>query len=643
MQNSILYNNNENQNNKKMNIIADVTICILLSIFVFLGIRYQYLLLNYREWGDESETLVTVKMMSSGLKLYSEIFNHHGPLTFLPGIITEMFGNFNVQGHRVFIAIIQILSVILIYNSPIIKGRTQRILVSIIVATLMLSYFPNIFGHMYKYQTIAGIFIVIILSQYTLPSIINQELIDKKRAFFGNLLIASLPFLAITYLPIAILLFFSSYRHSFNKYAFYGLLSALILNIAFLCMYGSIKGYLAFHIYLNAKILPLYNHSQPGFIYIVKVIRTLTSDITYFMSLIFLLASSLILARKESIFPLRTLLLVGGVVSLLIRGPGFHAMPYFYALLPFIALNFSVVKFESTTSKYITLFFLLLCTIKISLIIPGDKKEILSKPIPRETEFSQLVSELTNKEDKIIAYSFRNYEYLASDRLPASGHFFYLPWQKKYNDTPKFGILIDACKQIKEVRPKVMLIDKWKVWNQYPWDTYSECIEEFIDSNYLKIPNKPYYVRKDMIKNFNEYYSNEKHKLIVSHQLTKQNPIQLNTNKTYIGEKTDQSLVGIAIRFGTYKRVNEGTARLAINNKDGQTSYIDFSLSELKDNRYKYFPLKENKYVSGKIEWVTGGGISAWESQNDKGEILTCINYYLADGSIYYTPGCPLY
>ncbi|WP_413903977.1 hypothetical protein [Candidatus Skiveiella danica] len=36
--------------------------------------------MNYIEWGDESETIVVAKMIAAGERLYSQIFNHHGPL-----------------------------------------------------------------------------------------------------------------------------------------------------------------------------------------------------------------------------------------------------------------------------------------------------------------------------------------------------------------------------------------------------------------------------------------------------------------------------------------------------------------------------------------------------------------------------------
>lgn len=484
-----------------LSILKKTIFYLLLASFIALSIRHQYLLLSYREWGDESETIVAAKMMASGMKLYSEIFNHHGPLTFLPGVLTEKFGNFGVVGHRIFISALQIASILAIYTSPIFKSKWVRLLASVTSATFILSYLPDIFGHMYKYQTITGILIAIILVQYTIPSIFCPEKIKSHQILLGNALISSLPFLAITYLPISASLFIASFRPKKYKVCLAGSASGLIGNLIFLGAYGSIPGFLAFHVYLNSKILPLYTAQEVGWPLIANAFNTLTGDLNHFLSLLFILTGSLALAQQEKRFPWRTIILDGGIISLLVRGSGFHGMPFFYAILPFIVLTLSTINISNKSIKIVAIALIVLCMLKISFIL-GDKRKITSSAIPSSTEFSRLVKKITEPEDKIIVYSFNNFEYLASDRLPASGHFFYLPWQEKYNLSPKLGISINACKQIKEVAPKIMYIDKWKVWNAYPWDSYAGCVQELIDSNYHQInPGKPYYIRKDLLQN----------------------------------------------------------------------------------------------------------------------------------------------
>jgi hypothetical protein len=281
--------------------------------------------------------------------------------------------------------------------------------------------------------------------------------------------------------------------------------------------------------------------------------------------------------------------------------------------------------------------------VKISLILPGEKQKITSAPIPTETEFSRLVAEFTGPEDKIIAYSFKNFEYLVSGRLPASGHFFYLPWQEKYSENPKFGISIDACRQIREAAPKVMLIDKWVVWGRFPWDSYAGCIQGILDSNYRQIPDRPYYIRNDLLYGFEDYFLIGNRKMIPSAPLSEVDSIKLKIHKNLTGTGKNRRLISLDIMFGTHVRVNPGVAQLVLERGSGEKINIDFSLSELLDNRYRRFNIPEDSYVAGEIKWLTGGGISAWESHNEKGEALTCMKYVFSDGSRGATPGCSIF
>lgn len=627
----------------KLDLGFDAVIYILLFLFAALSFRYQYLLLNYRVWEDESETIVAAKMMAAGMTLYSEIFNHHGPLTFLPGVLAEQFGDFGILGHRVSIALLQILAILSIYKSPALKSESQKILASVASATVILVFMPDIFGHMYKYQTIAGILLVVILSQYTVPAILCPEKLSPLRVISGNILIASLPFLAITYLPIAGLLFLASFRVKYFKNIAIGCSLGLIANLLFLVVYGSFAGFLAFHLYLNAKVLPFYTGLQPSGELIVNAVRVATSDLAHFLSLLAILLSAFILAEKEEKFPWRTLLLVAGLCSLLMRGAGFYGMPYFYAILPLLALNLSFIDTNARASKQVVLGFLLLCVVKISLILPGDKQKITSAPIPKEAEFSRLVAEFTGAEDRIISYSFQNFQYLVSGRLPASGHFFYLPWQEKYNENPKFGVLIDACKQIREAAPKIMLIDKWNVWERFPWDSYAGCVQELLDSSYRQVPDRPYYIRKDLVSGFDDYFSTKNRKMIPSPPLSETTPIKLKADRDLMGAGKDKRLVGLGVMLGTHVRVNPGVARLILERESGAAFSVDFSLPELLDNRYQYFNVPEGSYVAGEITWLTGGGISAWESHDENSRAFTCIKYVFSDGSRGFTPGCPMF
>ena len=128
-----------------------------------------------------------------------------------------------------------------------------------------------------------------------------------------------------------------------------------------------------------------------------------------------------------------------------------------------------------------------------------DKIRLNSKKIPENTEYALLVKKLTNQDDRIIAYSFQNHQYIFADRLPASGNYFYFPWQEEYNNNPRYGIKLDACQEIKSNKPKLMLIDKMNVNSEYPWESYAQCIQKIIDRDYSQLQGKHYYIRNDLV------------------------------------------------------------------------------------------------------------------------------------------------
>ncbi|MGV3687474.1 hypothetical protein [Citrobacter freundii] len=634
------------RNNKtdKVLIFTKVTFYVVFVIFCLFVVRYQYFLLDYINWGDEAETVVAVKMMSSGMKLYSEIFNHHGPLTFLPGLLVEKFIGVDIRGHRVIIAFFQILALISVCKAQYLTSNFQRIVAFVCCAVIVIICFPEGFGHTYQYQTLAGIMLTIVLSIYVIPAILNSEKLTSTSVFLGGVLLSSLPFLAITYLPVAGLLYIAALRKSFAKYLVVGTVLGVFVNLSFLGYFGSFAGFWAFHIYLNAEILPEYTGLQPGWMLITTAIQALTSDFSHLFALLFILNGAFILSKSELKFPWRTCFVIAGLCSLLIRGPGFHGMPFFYATLPFIPFILSGIDDKSRSHIYITIGVMFLCIVKLSLVMPGDKFKITSNPVATEnsqSEFSILVKEFTEKDDKIIAYSFQTPEYIVSNRLPASGYFFYLPWQAKYNENPKFGVSIDPCKQISEGRPKVMLLDKWLVWDRYPWESYASCIQNIADKNYWQVPGKPYYIRKDLFAT-GDYFASNNRTMAPSPVLHKGGSIPLKLKDRLRQTSNTKKIDGIGVLFGTYMRTNSGVARLVLKSIEGKTFNFDFSLSQLSDNRYKYFSLDEGSYVAGEIESITGDGVSTWESNGATLGTLTCLKYYYSDGTVDLTPGCPI-
>jgi hypothetical protein len=485
----------------------NVNLIIFFFISAVLIVRYQIYLLDYREWGDESETIVVAKMMASGLKLYSEIFEPHAPLVYLPSLLIEKLGSFNLHTHRIFILILQLLALTALFFSPLLKNLHTRINFTLTAALAILVAFQKFYSNTYIYQNIAGLLIFIAMVQYILPSLAEEKRIGNFTIILGNFILGCLPFLGIIYLPISILFFIGSLRKKYNHTAYISYFLGILANFLFLSIIGSISGLYAYHIYLNASILPRYAlevYPTSLLEFFINSTRALITNLSGFITLALIVILSINYLFKENIFKWKRLLnfrffvCLIGIGTLLIRGSDVHGLPYYFAMLC-LPILFSNKTYNDSNKMLIwSAGLMALIIYKISFLFPFELARIQSKKIEANTEFSRLVRQVTSKNDRIIAYTWQPYEYIASDRLPASGYLTYFPWQVDYNKHPMFNTNIDGCSQIEKYKPKIMLIDKWNLWGKFSWESYGECIDRITEKYYIKIKNKPYYLRKDL-------------------------------------------------------------------------------------------------------------------------------------------------
>lgn len=467
-------------------------------ILALLIVICQIKLFGYLEWGDESETIVAAKLLASGMPLYSEVFNHHGPLTFLTGYVLERFGSFGVAGHRVPMAVMQWLALLSIFYSPLLRNNVGKRYFTAVAMSAVVVIMPayGLYGHAYLYQTMAGLFLMVILAQHTVPAIAGPGHSSAVGAAIGNFLLACLPFLAVTYLPAAGLLFLCSLRRGGIGKAILYAGAGVACNLAFLGAIGSFKGYWAFHFYLNAEIMPLYNSSQTigGLLANLLSLVTLQQPVGMQVAFVVLAVASAALARMEAAPPWRSALLFAAILSLQMRGLSIHGAPFCYACICLAALLLSR-RADCNGQQGAGLILMGLCALRLASMALEPDPVVPGRPVA--TKFSVLAKKITAPGDRVIAYSFQSHQYILADRLPASGNFFYLPWQERYNDAPQLGIRTRVCEDIRRVRPKLMLIDKWRVWGKFSWDSYAGCVQSVMDQQYRQLPNSNIYVRTD--------------------------------------------------------------------------------------------------------------------------------------------------
>ncbi len=596
----------------------------------------QAYLLGMLEWGDESETIVTVKMMAAGMRLYSEIFNHHGPLVFLPGFLIEHFGSFGVRVHRVPIALLQWAAVACLATSPLLSCVEVRKHYAVVAASVMLIFLPEMYGHTYQYQTIAGLLLVIILAQYTLPAIVCPDKVGKIRVACGSTLLAALPFLSVTYAPVAALLFLGAARRAHLRITALAVAASVAANVLFLLLTASLPGYLAFHFYLNSAILSSYDggHGLPGLV--ASIYSALTDGISGFVALVILVAALVSAAARDAgKFPWRPLVLGAALAGLLIRTTHpVHQLAFYYACLALPLILVASIRLAWRPAA-LALVLPALCAVKLSLLVPADAFRLSSRQIADATEFSELARAVTGPGERIIAYSFRNYEYIAADRLPASGHFFYLPWQPAYEKAPRLGIDFAACAQIRAARPKIMLLDKWKVWNRYTWESYASCVDSIAEDSYWQVSGKPYYLRKDLPAA--DIGLAMLHEKLTLAETARASVTPLSFTKAHDAEEA--ALKTLRVRFADGTPAPSG-GRLELGGLGG-TETVAFAFGGTAKNQYHAFDVPPGTYKRGRIVVPEGSALRVWESRGADAS-HTCIIYDYVNGKRRFTPGCPL-
>ncbi|HDS1655274.1 TPA: hypothetical protein QEL76_003243 [Stenotrophomonas maltophilia] len=616
---------------------AAILLIAVCGLVAFLA--YQIRLLSFMEWGDESETIVAAKMIVAGHSLYGEVFNHHGPLTFLPGVITELVGGHSIAAHRIFIAMLQLASLVALVWSPMMRGVSKpvRLTYGLFVAVVYVAFLPSNYGHMYLYQVMCGLMISIALAGWVLPLLWNPERQPSNlvTVAFG-FLIGSLPFLAVTYIPVTVaLLIACSYRSNVRAIVS-GCALALGFNLLFIILAGSLKGYVAYHLYMNLRILPSYNGDLGPLALVASAYKVATGDPANLFMLATIAASVTVLAARHSFLPWRPALVALGVGSLLVRGGGMHGLPYAYAALVFPLVFFAAIPKHIVVRSILITVFSLVLVVRLIIGAPGERETMRQQKVPTTSDFAVLARALTEPGDRVLAYSFQNLQYILADRLPASGYYFMLPWQQEYLGHPVLGITADPCADIARYKPKLIMADEWKVLGIHDWSQYGGCIVTVLERDYARIPGTPYHIRSDIAHEIGLSRTTDT-------QLSATAPLETGATLDVPDTVADGAAPRkLGVMFGTYARQNEGAVVLTTDNGDGKRIIGRLQLADLQDNQFAYFMVPPDTHGDLGLEIEQGGGVAVWQAVGPDGIAAPCTILVSSASKPALTPGCPV-
>jgi len=617
-------------NNNKANNIVFIIFIISLSALI---VTQQYKLINYLVWEDEFETIVASRMMAEGLVLFKEIFNQHGPLTFLISLLLEILGFNSFNNYRLTIIIIQIAIFISFAFSPIIKHKFTKLMALIIVASYILLVTPDLYGHTYTYQNLAGLILMLLLTQFIIPkSFYNTEISDLKTRLF-LIILFSLPFLAVTYIPVTFFLLLLIFEFKRIKIYATSLAIALSLNALFITATSSWKGYFVYHYYLNATVLSEFYPNQSLGEVPMNLYRSIQPHFIYFTILLVVAGYLLVKIKKNNRYKYIILLLA--FASLLIRGVDFQALPFYYAIATLLIVI--LVKLEQYQLRYFSTSILgILAAMSLALFMNQEK--INNNQVPQSSDFQQLSDFVTNKSDKVFSYTFKNSEYILADRLPASNDYFYLPAQAEYYKNPILGVENDICEQLKSVAPKVGYFEKYDWSEEFKWDVYATCVNELLATEYQNLTFNTLFIRKDLlIKESIPAIKNVEYEFRPSGKLAQSNQLEINFPESL--KKYPAEIERIGILFATYGEKISGSIQLEVRDLDSQVINYEVDGQDIIDNRYTFINLKNHKVNQISLKSTRDIEISTWESVSAD-QSNTCILLKFVNDKFYLTPGC---
>lgn len=654
--------------------------------------------LLYFEFGDESEKLVGAQLMAEGWRLYKDFFAHHGPL---PYAIAQQYAQWvsptdftQIRWLNVGLVLAVALAIFL---SPVFHTVAARSWATGLFVVMLSSVWLLIATHTVIYQALCGFLLAIIVVQLLLPAL---EGIPPGRAaltisgFLGTLVC----FASYAYGPSVVLLVAASfmccaqgrnqfparYLRRFIVYVGLGALAGCVIMLGWLSQYGDLKGYWVYHFLFNQKVYAGFVDLDLFTALSQLKLEFDSKSLLHAVALTALCFGLLLTwrvgrmpwsmhgaasattsgpATGAAMFPqpaalrLVALALLAGAILLLNPRGLTNVQDNPFVILSFVIFAVAFGAWATRISERGVPAALRCCLLGALAVIVTEQasdaattylakvtKDEAPKYVARvqklDVEPFSVLRELAPADGDLLGLIYNPVLYIVTDRLPASGHYYYLPWQAAYGRSPQPGYHIDLCADIQSRRPPVIWFDDWKVWDKYPISEYEPCVPELLSRLYARLePAWPVFLLKSQLAMNPEALGMPTNRR-ASPELLADRAIAL--PRLHTGP-LEARLKYIEILFGTHGRVNQGQAELRLYDTRGEATAVPFDLASVPDNRYVRFEVEPGRYAYGEIVALSGGGVSTWESEIEPGRYTPCARYAYDNGTFAFTPGCPVF
>jgi hypothetical protein len=475
---------------------------------------------------DEAVPILAARVLLSGGRLYQDFVDNHGPLIF--GLVqgfTAVMGSAEPNRLRVIPALFGIVCI-----ACVVAGTPRSLAARLVggaafCGLLAAAWLPQAMYFLNFYAP-GGVLASLILAVFVVPAWRRQA--TARRGFISGIASAALFADAYAYGPACLLFLLSGslacIRHEQRRAIAWHLAGAGVgaaLLLIYLALWGSVLGYLAFHIVESQFFYAPYigfswNHFfaslapawQPG---------TTASS----LAVLYCLGGTLLFAaracwasRHSHSIGLRLceiLLAACAVLSLNMRGsPSFRDASLAIAAITFLALALGEIAATCSTRQLSAIVALtVLLDLASEMVMRGAiyspfnltrtafLKVIWPLPGPLDAPFIRRIQAGVQPQEKILALVYQPQLYINADRLPISGFYAYFPWNADYAAAPVFGLKADICATLKASEPPLIAYDDSFRPFRDPHD-YAACVFSLIGRDYVRDPIFPqYFWRRD--------------------------------------------------------------------------------------------------------------------------------------------------
>ncbi len=504
------------------------TFLITLSIYLFLA----GLLVTSFDFNDETEKLITVKLIASGLRLYKDIFVQHGPTSYmLSHIFYKIYPSHSLAPYRLIPIALSLLATISLVISPLFSKKRTGLIAGILFL-FGLSAFQVYYAFvMTMYQVYGGYFYTISLALFIIPFVFGIDLkpwhawiagISLSMMFFSSFSFLLTIFFSIVFCLLGFL-FNPKNKNRLNPVIHFigGGLVGIGVVALWMFLYSDFIGYFIYHIFFNIKFYGYYiafkasSLSSPFLLINPYELNKLRINFKEPFSIFFLRLSafSTIMLFGLTFFKLKifgsqnylyvlaiTILICMAIFTNSRLSLDFGESTYVLTFFTLIALLTGLIieKRNILPSSVVTILQVTITLFVLSgILVQFDKTILYGTSIkkyythkaelgPLDSEEMRYLRSLVTENEKIMQIPFNLNFYIWADRLPISGIFYWMPWMNDYAKANPFnGYSLNLCEQLNSDPPKAIYYDGTGIWGNSP-ESFMLCILDLLQKNYSR-------------------------------------------------------------------------------------------------------------------------------------------------------------